>query len=131
MKYFTLKFNYAVEIGARLAYLGHFKRTYDPAILKIADEEEDHRLVLESVLRFYGQKPSKILNKIFWAIGTTVGLACKIFPIWSLNLVARSMEVFAVFSYERLAKAHPKFDRLFSKMALAEKRHETYFKEIA
>lgn len=27
MNHFMLKFNHGVEIGARLAYIGHFKRT--------------------------------------------------------------------------------------------------------
>ena len=83
------------------------------------------------MLRYHGTKSNKIIDKVFWFIGTSVGLACKVFPLWSLNLVARSLEMFAVFSYERLAIRYPEFESIFLKMARSEKRHELFFKEIA
>jgi len=131
MSHFLLKFNHGVEIGARLAYLGHWRRTYNAQILRIADDEESHRLILEQMLRYHKTESNKIIDNIFRLIGSSVALACKIFPLWSLNLVARSLEMFAVFSYERLATTYPEFKEIFLKMAKAEKRHELYFKDVA
>ncbi len=40
------------------------------------------------------------------------------------------METFAIFSYGYLAIVYPKNKNVFTDMALAEQRHEKYFKEM-
>lgn len=128
MKHFYLKFNHGVEIGARLAYIGHYKRNRDEHILRIAEEELRHQTVLALMLRQYGEKPSTVIDSFFWVVGSCISVLCKIFPEFMLNLVASLMEKFAIFSYRKLAVTYPNFTYTFLKMALAEESHDEYFK---
>lgn len=127
MKHFLLKFNHGVEIGAELAYRGHYERTKDDEIRKIADEEVQHRETLKYILNLHGQKSSKVIDSCFTIMGWFIRLSCKVFPIWSLDFVARSMETFAIFNYMTLMKHYPLFEHTFAEMAGAETRHEYYF----
>ena len=127
MKHVFLKFTYAVEIGARLAYLGHYKVTKDLKVLEIANEELEHRERVAKILACYGQKPLPIFNLAFTVVGTVIQYACHISPRFMLNFIARSMEIFAVISYNRLAEMYPFHELEFWSMAKAEKRHEDYF----
>ena len=132
MKHFAIKFNHGVEIGARLAYLGHYRRTGDLKISQIAAEELAHQLVLEKILNSYGHEPSVVIDFIFTVIGHTVGFLCRFCPIWSLNLVARTMEVFAIMNYDDLSEIYEDWEEVFMDMAETEEQHYLYFsgKEI-
>lgn len=123
-----MQFNHGVEIGAHLAYVGHAKRTNDPNIERIAKEEEEHRQILGYELACINVRSSAVIDTFFRCVGTTVGFLCKICPLSWLNFVARSMEIFAIFSYEHLAEAYPARADLFLKMAAVEREHEEYFK---
>jgi rubrerythrin len=127
MKHFLLKFNHGVEIGARLAYLGHAKRTGDLEIQKIADEEEEHRITLFCILQDYNERPSYFIDSVFTIIGGTVGLFCKVCPLFTLNWVARTMETFAIFNYINLSKKYPEYTNVLGCMAFAEEKHKRYF----
>lgn len=127
MKHFLLKFNHGVEIGARLAYMGHFKRTGDRKIYEIALEEASHQMALFETIRYYDEYPSKVIDGFFTAVGTTIGKLCCVCPIWSLNFIARSMEMFAVVNYGYLAVLYPEFEYTFRMFARAEHEHEKYF----
>jgi rubrerythrin len=128
MKHFFLKFNHGVEIGARLAYIGHFERTKDPKIQHIIYDEEMHKIQLEIILSEYGEVPSKLIDGAFTFIGSTIRRSCKHCPIWSLDLVARLMEGFAVVNYVRLSKLYPKHRDTFGFMAMVEENHGRYFR---
>lgn len=128
MKHFLLKFNHGVEIGAYNAYLGHFKRTGQAAIHKILQDELEHRQNLKTILAWYGEKPNQTIDTAFEFIGKLVAAFCVICPIWSLDLVARTMELFAVFNYRTLAKMYPYFSGHFIEMAETEERHNEFFK---
>ena len=128
MKHFLIKFNHGVEIGAMLAYVGHFFRTFDDRVWEIAMEEVEHRANLKNVLSDLGEKPSPIIDGSFRLIGNLIRFLCKISPIWSLDFIARMMELFAVFNYSRLAKAYPQYQSLFERMASAEQVHGDYFR---
>jgi rubrerythrin len=130
MKHFYLKFNHGVEIGARLAYLGHYKRTKDRNVLNIANEELVHQQTLKKILRFHGELPSKPIDVAFSLIGNTVSLLCRISPRFMLNFVASTLETFAIFSYGYLAVVYPIFRENFLLMAKAERQHERYFKAL-
>jgi rubrerythrin len=130
LKHFYLKFNHGVEIGARLAYIGHYKRTNDEKILEIAKDELKHQTILALMLKRLGEKPSPVIDTIFYAIGSTIGFLCKIFPKSALNFVASLMEVFAIVSYKRLAKKYEDYNITFLKMAIKELHHAAYFKGI-
>jgi rubrerythrin len=128
MNHFLLKFNHGVEIGARLAYLGHYKRTKDQGILAIADEELEHREALVQILKYYGEDTCKPIDSAFTAIGNTIHALCQVSPIFMLNFVARSMELFAVVNYSYLSKTYSDFPYTFAHMARAEQRHKQYFR---
>ena len=127
MKHFGLKFNHGVEIGAELAYQGHFKRTKDPNIHSIAIDELGHQKALEKMLNYYGEKPSKAIDATFRIIGTVIYWMCQVSPKFLLNYVAKSLEVFAVISYANLAIRYPDFKYTLLRMAEKELEHEKYF----
>lgn len=127
MKHFLLKFNHGVEIGATLAYVGHYFRTLDDKVWEIAMEEIDHKMRVENILHQLGEEPSKPIDAFFSLVGISIKSLCKICPVWSLNLVARAMEIFAVFNYTKLSKLYPEYEPVFLDMAAAEKRHGEYF----
>lgn len=128
MNHFLLKFNHGVEIGARMAYLGHLKRTGNGMIWRIAQDEREHRHALRLMLNLLGHKPHPWINGAFYTIGLGIYMACAIMPMWSLNLVARTMELFAVVNYSRLAEMYPQFRESLLEMAETEKEHERYFR---
>lgn len=128
MRLFLLKFNHGVEIGAHLAYMGHYRRTGDPKVLEIANDEVDHKIRLEFVMDHHDVDPSKLIDGIFHVIGTFIYWACQISPRFMLNFVARSMEMFAVFNYKMLEPKFGYYGYIFREMAAKEKEHEEYFK---
>lgn len=127
MKHFLIKYNYGVEIGARLAYLGHYARTSNPDILAIAEDELAHRNTLQGILEALNEQPNKYINAGFTFVGTTIGRLCSIAPIWMLNGIAELMEMFAVINYTLLKKLYPEYGDVFQDMADTEKRHAVYF----
>lgn len=131
MKHFLLKFNHGVEIGARLAYIGHFERTGELGIYKIIEEEAEHRLFLKSLLAYHNELPSTVIDGIFTVVGNAIRVSCRVCPLWSLDLVARVMESFAVFNYTKLARVYLSFAPTFAMMAAAEDRHGRYFSRKA
>ena len=131
MKHFLIKFNHGVEIGAHLAYVGHYKRTGDKQIRLIASEEVSHMVELERILEDLGERPNKYIDETFRFIGNTIRRLCSFCPLWSLNFVASTMEMFAIFNYNRLAYNYPQFRGEFEKMAKTEKEHEKYFSTVS
>jgi hypothetical protein len=127
MKHVLLQFNYGVEIGARLAYLGHFRATGDINVLDIAEDEFHHRCQLRAILAGYGKKPSRLINSCFYLIGKIVQVLCPFTPEFLLNYVATCLEIFAIFSYTRLAKVFPEHAVTLNEMAATEERHRQYF----
>ena len=127
MKHILLKFNYGVEIGAYLAYSGHYSVTGDYRIRLIAKEELVHRLTIRKILTSYGERPSKVFNFIFGTIGKSINFLCHYSPTFLMDFVARSMEIFAVISYRHLAKLYPEHEQTFISMAEAEDVHKRYF----
>lgn len=128
MKHFLLKFNHGVEIGAYLAYVGHARRTKSRKVHDISLDELRHRGELKRILNELGHAPNPFINGCFTLVGKMIQTLCKFSPLWSLDLVARTMEMFAIFNYEKLAKKYPKYGFEFRRMAKAEKDHEEYFR---
>ncbi|HVN97777.1 MAG TPA: hypothetical protein VMT62_15210, partial [Syntrophorhabdaceae bacterium] len=117
MKHLLLKFNYGVEIGAMLAYMGHYEATHDAKILGIANDEYEHQEIIKFILKGYGTKPFFLFNWFFYAVGNLIRLACRVSPRFLMNFIARSMEIFAVFNYRRLAKMYPEHRHILEDMA--------------
>ena len=57
-----IKFNYGVELGAYLAYLGHYNRTGNIDVLFIAWDEHEHRKKLGEILDSLEERPSKLID---------------------------------------------------------------------
>lgn len=127
MKHFRLKFNYGVEIGAYLAYVGHMKRTGDLMVQAIAVDELIHRGELATILASVGEEPDSRINLFFKVVGNTIQFLCKISPRFALNFVARSMEAFAVYNYRKLAEEYPQHRAKLLAMAETEEDHRQYF----
>lgn len=130
MRHILLRFNYAVEIGANLAYMGHYYVTKDKEILKIANEELNHKRTCENILKVYKLKPFWGFNLLFIIIGNIIQKLCRISPKKLLNLVAKSMEIFAIFNYNKMALLYPEYKNIFTEMSNAEKRHKNYFERL-
>lgn len=130
MKHFLLKFNHGVEIGAKLAYSGHFRRTGDTKILKIIQDEMEHRNLVLKTIHQLKERPNKAIDLFFTIVGTIIKYSCKYAPLWSLDFIARSMEMFAVFNYTYLAKVYPQFEDRFLNMAKTEEEHARYFARL-
>lgn len=130
MKHFMLKFNHGVEIGAYLAYIGHASRTNCSWVRAIALDELNHRSELRRILQELGENPNPVIDKCFNMIGNSIMFMCKFCPLWSLNFIARTMEMFAIMNYKKLAISYPKYKSEFISMAKAEMNHELFFKLI-
>jgi rubrerythrin len=128
MKHFLLKFNHGVEIGAYLAYVGHASRTKSSKVWSISRDELYHREGLKFILDELGEKPSPWIDRSFTLIGKTIKWLCRFSPLWSLDLIARSMELFAIFNYNKLAIKYPQYAETFEDMAKSEQDHEEYFR---
>ena len=73
---------YSGELAAALAYGGHWrilkKQTEIDAVKQIEIDEWEHRRRVGEILAEVGAKPSPIREKIFFAIGTSIALICRI-----------------------------------------------------
>lgn len=127
MKHFLIKFNHGVEIGAYMAYRGHYRRTKDNKVNMISHDELEHRATLKLILDFYKTKPNKIINSFFWIVGSLIYIACLVSPRFMLDYIAQVMEMFAIFNYGKLARMYPENEVMFNKMAKTETDHKEYF----
>lgn len=125
-----LQFNHGVEIGAYLAYKGHYTRTKDINIKRISRDELHHKLMIKWVLRNYNKTTSRIIDSIFKIIGLIILHLCKVSPKFLLNMVAKSLEIFAVFSYNYISTLLPNFKTELIEMSLKEDEHKKYFDNI-
>ena len=128
MKIFMLKLAFAIEIGAYLAYVGHFNVSQDPEVKRIAKEELRHMVYLKWMLAYYKSEPSLILNAGFLIIGTTIKYMCYLTPKFLLDYVACIMEKMNVYNYGKMSKVFPHFYLTFIEMQESEEEHERYFK---
>lgn len=125
-----LKLSFAIEIGAYLAYVGHFGVSKDPEVKRIAREELEHMVYLKRMLASYKSEPSPVMNFGFLLIGTTIKYTCYITPKFLLDFVASIMEKFNVYNYRYMATVFPQFSSTFTEMQESEEEHERYFKGI-
>jgi demethoxyubiquinone hydroxylase (CLK1/Coq7/Cat5 family) len=122
-----LKFCYAVEIGAYLAYVGHYKVTSDKQVKLISKDELGHMVQLQRIMTQRNTNPSFLFNVIFYVLGKCIQKTCLITPRFLLNKVAKVMELFNIFSYSRMAKLLPEYSSVFQEMELNETQHSNYF----
>ena len=122
-----LQFTHGVEIGAHLAYVGHYKRTNDSRVGSILEDELEHQLIIKSILKHHGRKTIFMIDLLFYMVGKMVGYMCRFSPIFMLNKIAMLLELFAVVSYKQLAKEFPLYVNTFLEMEETEQEHADYF----
>lgn len=116
-----------MEIGAQLAYEGHYKVTKDKHVKKISEDEIRHQMILLDMLRERKSSPNHLLNLLFIIIGNIIKELCSYFPKFMLNKVANIMELFNIFSYSQMAKIFPEYRETFLEMQKNEEEHSKYF----
>ena len=138
--HFLLLLTYSSERGAALAYRGHAKAVRSEAdrlaIAQIEQDEWHHREELLGILEEQGLKPWKVLEGLFWMIGSTVGFGCKLWGEWASAYGASSIEVNGVSEYRRLAVFCRRLDDeplalRMDAMAHQEQAHRDYFYRLA
>ena len=131
MRFLWLKLAYAIEIGAYLAYVGHYAKSNDTKVLAIAKEELRHMVTIKIILNCYNKKPNHLFNLLFFCMGTLIRYSCGLFPKRLLDKVASLLEVLNVMNYNYMAKLFPVFRQDFISMEKAEVRHKEYFRSAA
>lgn len=129
MRLILLKFCYAVEIGAYLAYVGHHKATNCRGIALIKQDELKHMVHIKNILAKYGTSPSLIFNLMFLVIGHLVRVSCRFTNECLLDWIAGIMELFNVVSYDFMAKLFPDHKDRFEDMACQEAAHRMFLED--
>lgn len=127
---FPLQLNHGIEIGAALAYKGHYERTKDIMIKHIMIDELYHQIELLIILKHYKSRPCKIINSIFFIIGHIIKYLCKFNNERLMNKIAQFLEVFAVWSYSKLSHRYKSARVVLERMGRKELKHENYFKGL-
>jgi demethoxyubiquinone hydroxylase (CLK1/Coq7/Cat5 family) len=135
-----LRLTYSSEKGAALAYRGHARAVRDPvdreAIEQIERDEWHHRELLLPEMAVRGVRPWWVLEMFFWAMGSTIGLCCRVWGEWASAKGASMFEVNGVSEYTRLAAlarglGQDAFAEKMDAMAEQEVAHQAYFAELA
>ncbi len=124
---------YSGELAAALAYGGHWRTLKVPdelaAIKQIEADEWNHRKRVGEILKELNAKPSKLREKIFWTIGTSIALICRLCGYFCAAYFAGILEKGNVNEYnlahkyaEELGLEHLLED--FREMELTEAAHE-------
>ena len=127
----------AAELGAFLAYEGHWKSLSDQeereAIRTIQRDELEHFTVVSKMLTHLGGKPSWALDAVFTVIGNTLSFLCK-YTGWLLPMKgALIFEKIGVNNYYEmievaLREGHPELCITFTQLLAREEEHQLYFK---
>ena len=96
---------YSGELAAALAYGGHWRSLKRPAeieaIKQIEKDEWKHRQHVGEILEELGAKPSRSREKVFWCIGTSIALICRICGYFCAAYFAGILEKGNVDEYNR------------------------------
>jgi demethoxyubiquinone hydroxylase (CLK1/Coq7/Cat5 family) len=131
---------YSAEKAAAYAYRGHAASVRDAFekgdLLRIENEEWQHREQLGRMLMKLGARPSRWLEFKYACIGRAIGLSCHVIGWFMPMYFAGRLESGNVMEYVELeirARAIGMEDELecIREMARAEKTHEAFFLEKA
>ena len=127
------------ELAAIHAYRGHWKSVSVPAVRSriqdIQREEWHHRTLVRGLLRELGAGPSPMREAVFWVIGKTIGLLCRIGGWFIPMYGAGRLEKSNIREYEDAARFAEQagltgmIDCLLT-MAEVEWEHERFFREL-
>jgi demethoxyubiquinone hydroxylase (CLK1/Coq7/Cat5 family) len=130
---------YSGEMGAALAYRGHWKSLKNSLekerIQQIEEEEWVHRENVGRWLKILKAKPKKIREVVFWTIGRAAGNACYVTGWFLPMYFAGLFETDSIGEYQQAAQ----FAREIGleecalemiEMAEAELEHAMFFKDL-
>ena len=135
-----LRLSYSSELGAALAYRGHARSVHSATdketILKISDDEHQHREHLLAIMSKRGLHPWFPLEYLFWLIGSTVGVGCSIWGEWASAFGASILEINGISEYQRIAKlakyvGDQELIEIMTEFAENERVHHNYFAELS
>jgi demethoxyubiquinone hydroxylase (CLK1/Coq7/Cat5 family) len=127
------------ELGAALAYRGHWKSLSDITerddVRKIEADEWTHRGQVREMLVMLGERPSYPRDGLFWCIGCLFGFLCRLGGRYLPMYFAGLIEYMNVDQYNRAAKLALGLgiDSIAHKLAAisaAEKVHADYFANL-
>jgi rubrerythrin len=126
------------ELAAGYAYRGHGKSVRSAEererIGVIEREEWHHREVVLGLLAQLGARPSRRQEAVFWAIGKTIGLLCRVGGWFIPMYGAGRLERGNIVEYENAARfaaeaGYPAMIDCLLELAEVEWEHERYFRE--
>lgn len=128
---------YSGELAASLAYGGHAASVSDPAereeILVILRQELEHREQVGKMLAELGSAPSLLKERVFFLIGSTISLLCRVGGWFIPMYGAGKLEAGNIVEYEVAARhardaGYPQYVDCILLMAEVEWDHELYFR---
>lgn len=133
----VLRRAHAGELAAALAYQGHSRSLADPTeaaeVITIALEEVEHRESVSRMLSDLGERPRRMREGFFRAIGSLLGSLCRVSGWLAPMYGAGFLESGNVREYEEAAAlavdaGRPDLAPDLLRMADVECRHELYFR---
>ncbi|MEW6209700.1 MAG: hypothetical protein AB1631_15130 [Acidobacteriota bacterium] len=129
---------YSGELGAALAYRGHWKSVKDDSekihIRQIEHEEWIHRLRVGEMLTSLGSAPVKSKEVRLWITGRMIGLSCHVIG-WFLpmyfagRIESCNVEEYLTAARHARALSLVEFENDLLRMAEVERQHEKFFLE--
>ncbi|HEX8369985.1 MAG TPA: ferritin-like domain-containing protein [Pyrinomonadaceae bacterium] len=129
---------YSGELAAAYAYRGHWKSLKDSGekthIKKIEAEEWAHRAGVGRWLETLGARPRRLREAVFWTIGRSLGLTCRVSGWFFPMYFAGRLESQNVQEYVAAAEFAGKlgmtecFDEMME-MSRVEAEHEIFFRK--
>ena len=129
---------YSGELAAAYAYRGHWKSLKESAekteIKKIENEEWIHRANVGRWLEKLGAKPRKIREGIFWTIGRSLGVLCRVSGWFFPMYFAGRLESQNILEYEEAAHFASELEmkecvKEMLEMSRVEAEHELFFSQ--
>lgn len=126
------------ELAAGHAYRGHaasVKSAEERERIRIIEAEEwHHRKLVMALLAELGEGPSRAREAVFWIIGNSISLLCRIGGWFIPMYGAGRLERGNIVEYENAARfaeesGHPEMIDCLLTMAEVEWEHERYFRE--
>ena len=126
------------ELAAGFAYRGHGRSVKSEEererIRTIESEEWHHRALVQTLLMELGARPNPFREVLFWLIGKSIGLLCRIGGWFIPMYGAGKLERTNIVEYEEAARfaeasGHGDMIECLLDMAEVEWEHERYFRE--
>jgi demethoxyubiquinone hydroxylase (CLK1/Coq7/Cat5 family) len=127
------------ELGAALAYRGHWKSLSDiterDSVRKIEADEWAHREQVRELLVTLGERPSYPRDGLFWCVGRLFGFLCgmggRYLPMYFAGLIEyMNVDQYSRASRLALGLGMDSIARTLAAISAAEKAHADYFAHL-